>query len=49
MAGTITSGLSMYIGCINKAGTAYGNLASMKIYRFKIYNGSTLAHDFIPV
>lgn len=49
VAGTITSGLSMYIGCINKAGTAYGNLASMKIYRFKIYNGSTLAHDFIPV
>ena len=49
VAGTITSGLSMYIGCINKAGTAYGNLASMKLYRFKIYNGSTLAHDFIPV
>ena len=39
----------MYIGCINKAGTVYGNLASMKLYRFKIYNGSTLAHDFIPV
>lgn len=49
VAGTITSGLSMYIGCINKAGTAYGNKASMKLYRFKIYNGSTLAHDFIPV
>lgn len=49
VAGTITSGLSMYIGCINKAGAAYGNLASMKIYRFKIYNGSTLTHDFIPV
>lgn len=49
VAGTITTGLSMYIGCINKAGTAYGNLASMKLYRFKIYNGSTLAHDFIPV
>lgn len=48
VAGTITTGLSMYIGCINKAGTAYGNLASMKVYRFKIYNGSTLAHDFIP-
>lgn len=38
----------MYIGCINKAGAAYGNLASMKVYRFKIYSGSTLAHDFIP-
>ena len=49
VAGTITTGLSMYIGCINKAGTVYGNLASMKLYRFKIYNGSTLAHDFIPV
>lgn len=49
VAGTITTGLSMYIGCINKAGAAYGNLASMKVYRFKIYNGSTLAHDFIPV
>lgn len=49
VAGTITSGLSMYIGCINKAGTAYGNKASMKLYRFKIYNGSTLTHDFIPV
>lgn len=49
VAGTITSGLSMYIGCINKAGAAYGNLASMKVYRFKIYSGSTLAHDFIPV
>lgn len=49
VAGTITSGLSMYIGCINKAGTAYGNKASMKLYKFKIYNGSTLAHDFIPV
>lgn len=49
VVGTITTGLSMYIGCINKAGTAYGNLASMKLYRFKIYNGSTLAHDFIPV
>ena len=49
VAGTITTGLSMYIGCINKAGTAYGNKASMKLYRFKIYNGSTLAHDFIPV
>lgn len=49
VAGTITSGLSMYIGCINKAGTAYGNKASMKLYRFKIYNGSILTHDFIPV
>ena len=49
VAGTITTGLPMYIGCINKAGSAYGNLASMKIYRFKIYNGSTLTHDFIPV
>lgn len=49
VAGTITTGLSMYIGCINKAGAAYGNLASMKVYRFKIYNSSTLAHDFIPV
>lgn len=49
VAGTITTGLSMYIGCINKAGTAYGNISSMKLYRFKIYNGSTLAHDFIPV
>ena len=39
----------MYIGCINKNNTAYGNKASMKVYRFKIYNGSTLAHDFIPV
>lgn len=48
VTGTITSGLSMYIGCINKAGAAYGNLASMKVYRFKIYSGSTLAHDFIP-
>ena len=38
----------MYIGCINKAGTAYGNLASMKLYRFKIYDGSSLTHDFIP-
>ena len=49
VAGTITTGLPIYIGCINKAGTAYGNKASMKLYRFKIYNGSTLAHDFIPV
>ena len=47
--GNITSGLSMYIGCINKAGEAYGNKASMKLYRFKIYSSSTLAHDFIPV
>lgn len=39
----------MYIGCINKNNTAYGNKASMKLYRFKIYSGSTLAHDFIPV
>lgn len=49
VAGDITSGLSMYIGCINKAGEAYGNKASLKLCRFKIYNGSTLAHDFIPV
>lgn len=49
VAGTITTGLSMYIGCINKAGSAYGNKASMKLYRFKIYSGSTLTHDFIPV
>lgn len=49
VTGTITTGLSMYIGCINKAGAAYGNLASMKVYRFKIYSGSTLTHDFIPV
>lgn len=49
VTGTITTGLSMYIGCINKAGTAYGNKASMKLYRFKIYNDSTLTHDFIPV
>ena len=49
LSGNITSGLSMYIGCINKNNTAYGNKASMKVYRFKIYNGSTLAHDFIPV
>lgn len=48
VTGTITTGLSMYIGCINKAGAAYGNLASMKVYRFKIYSGSTLTHDFIP-
>lgn len=49
LSGNITSGLPMYIGCINKNNTAYGNKASMKVYRFKIYNGSTLAHDFIPV
>lgn len=49
VAGDITSGLPMYIGCINKAGEAYGNKSSMKLDRFKIYNGSTLAHDFIPV
>lgn len=49
LSGNITSGLSMYIGCINKAGEAYGNKSSMKLDRFKIYNGSTLAHDFIPV
>lgn len=49
VTGDITSGLSMYIGCINKAGEAYGNKSSMKLDRFKIYNGSTLAHDFIPV
>lgn len=49
LSGNITSGLPMYIGCINKAGEAYGNKASMKLYRFKIYNSSTLAHDFIPV
>lgn len=48
VAGTITTGLPMYIGCINKAGTAYGNLASMKLYRFKIYDSSSLTHDFIP-
>lgn len=49
LSGNITSGLPMYIGCINKNNTAYGNKSSMKLYRFKIYNGSTLAHDFIPV
>ena len=49
LSGNITTGLPMYIGCINKAGEAYGNKASMKLYRFKIYSGSTLAHDFIPV
>ena len=49
LSGNITTGLPMYIGCINKNNTAYGNKASMKLYRFKIYNGSTLAHDFIPV
>ena len=48
VAGTINTGLSMYIGCINKNNTAYGNKASLKIYRFKIYNGSTLTHDYIP-
>lgn len=49
LSGNITSGLPMYIGCINKDNTAYGNKASIKVDRFKIYNGSTLAHDFIPV
>lgn len=49
LSGDITSGLPMYIGCINKAGEAYGNKSSMKLDRFKIYNGSTLTHDFIPV
>lgn len=49
LSGNITSGLPMYIGCINKDNTAYGNKSSMKLDRFKIYNGSTLAHDFIPV
>lgn len=49
LSGNITTGLPMYIGCINKNNTAYGNKASMKLYRFKIYNGSTLVHDFIPV
>ena len=47
--GNITSGLPMYIGCINKDNTAYGNKASIKVDRFKIYSGSTLTHDFIPV
>lgn len=49
LSGDITSGLSMYIGCINKAGEAYGNKSSLKLCRFKIYSGSTLTHDFIPV
>lgn len=49
VSGDITSGLAMYIGCINKDNTAYGNKASMKLYRFKIYNSSTLTHDYIPV
>lgn len=49
LSGNITTGLPMYIGCINKNNTAYGNKSSMKVYRFKIYNGSILAHDFIPV
>ena len=49
LSGNITSGLPLYIGCINKDNTAYGNKASIKVDRFKIYNGSTLAHDFIPV
>lgn len=49
VAGDITSNLSMYIGCINKAGEAYGNKSSLKLCRFKIYSGSTLTHDFIPV
>lgn len=48
LSGTITSGLPMYIGCINKENAAYGNKASLKIYRFKIYNGSTLTNDYVP-
>ena len=49
LSGTITSNYNIFIGCLNKEGSTYGNFASLKIYNFKIYNGTTLQRNFIPV
>lgn len=39
----------IYIGCINKDNSAYGNKASLQIYNWKMYTGTTLERDFWPV
>lgn len=49
LSGTITSNYNIFIGCLNKEGSTYGNFASLKVYNFKLYNGTTLQRNFIPV
>ena len=38
---------NIYVGTVNTESLAAG--APMDIYRFKVFNGSTLVHDFVPV
>lgn len=48
---TFSSGYNVYIFGCNNGGTFTGNpnLQYVPIFSFKIYNGSTLVRDFIPV
>ena len=39
----------IYIGCINKDNSAYGNKASLQIFHWVMYTGTTLERDFWPV
>ncbi|MBQ3315631.1 MAG: hypothetical protein IJG70_06715, partial [Kiritimatiellae bacterium] len=38
---------NVYVGNAHRATMANGS--AMRIYRFKLYNGNTLVHDFVPV
>jgi len=47
-SGTIvTTGKSHYLFCNNETGTA-GNFGSFKLFYYRIYDGDTLARDFVP-
>lgn len=39
----------IYIGCINKDNSAYGNKASLQIFHWVMYTGTTVERDFWPV
>lgn len=46
---SISISQSIYIFCINQNGSSESNsFASMKLYRFRIFEGETLVHEFIP-
>lgn len=50
LTGSISSEYSLYIFNFNNMGSSYGSGAAciMKLYRFRIYEGDTIIHEFIP-
>ena len=48
--GTVTSIYNLYLFSLNQGGSDLGSLVhcTMKLYRFRIYENDTLAHEFVP-